>query len=68
MGGFLVSKFVKPTKVLGSWPSDQSGLYELLFAQAQPHIGACTAGVLGKTNAAVRKKICGLDPTDRPFN
>ena len=31
MGGLLVSKLVKPTKVFGSWPPHQSGIYQLLL-------------------------------------
>jgi hypothetical protein len=31
MGGLLVSKLVKPTKVFGSWPTHQSGIDQLLF-------------------------------------
>ena len=34
MGGFLVRKFVKPTKVLGSWPPHESGIDQLLLSQA----------------------------------
>ena len=31
MGGLLVSKLVKPTKVFGSWPPHQSGIDQLLL-------------------------------------
>jgi hypothetical protein len=35
MCGFLVSKLVKPTKILGSRPPDQRGIDQRLLAQAE---------------------------------
>src|SRR5207244_5185040 len=65
IGLFLVIKFVKPTKVLGSWPSDQPGCGQFLFTQTQAHIGATATRVLRKADATVRQEVRGLDLLDR---
>jgi hypothetical protein len=64
MGGFLVSKLVKPTKILGSWPPYESGIDQLLLSQAKSQVGASAARVLRKANAAVGKKLRGFDSPD----
>jgi hypothetical protein len=67
MGGFLVSKLVKPTKVFGSWASHETGFDDLLFSEAKPNVRAVTAGVLREANPAVRQKVGGLDSPNRVF-
>jgi len=68
MGGFLVIKLVKPTKVFCSWPPHQSGIGKILPSETQPDVGTAAAGVLGETNAAVGQELGGLDPVDRVFH
>src|SRR5579864_601347 len=65
MGGSLVRKLVKHTKVLCSWPADQPGFGHLLLVQAQPDIGARAARILRKADAAVRQKLGSLDSVNR---
>jgi hypothetical protein len=48
MGGFLVSKFVKPTKALSSWPPHQRRVNQLLLAQAESRYGQVLQGFCGK--------------------
>jgi hypothetical protein len=63
MGGKLVRKFVKHTKV-NSRPPNQGGLHQFLFAQAEPQVGAAQAAVLGKTDSAAGRELGGLDLPD----
>ncbi|MFY9908386.1 MAG: hypothetical protein WAK56_01020, partial [Candidatus Sulfotelmatobacter sp.] len=68
MGGFLVIKLVKPTKVFCSCTPYQGGCGEILPTQTEPNIRAATARVLRKTNAAVREELGGLNPVDSVFD
>src|SRR5271157_1331068 len=52
IGGFLVRKLVKPTKVLCSWPPYQGGFGHVLASQTKPHVGTAAAGVPGEPDAA----------------
>jgi len=67
IGGFLVIKLVKPTKVFCSWASDKGKVDELLFAEAKSHIRTAATGVLRKADTAVRKKLGRLDTSDGFF-
>src|SRR5207244_10256855 len=64
IGGFLVNKLVKPTKILCSWPPHQIGRDQLLSSETKPDIRACTARVLRKANPTVRQELGGLDASD----
>ena len=64
MGGFLVIKLVKPTKVFCSWTPHQVAS-TIPASQTQPHIRATAAGVLGEADAAVRQELGRLDSADR---
>src|SRR5438132_1885330 len=68
IGGFLVIKLVKPSKMLCSWPPDESGLDQLLASEAKPDIGTAAARVLRETDPAVRQELGGLDLPDRRFD
>src|SRR5437868_14127109 len=57
MGGLLVRKLVKQTKIV-SRTAHQSGIDHFLLSQAEAHVRATGAGVLRKTDAAVRKELC----------
>src|SRR5204863_9455373 len=57
MGGSLVRKLVKHTKVFGSWPANQSGFNQFRFIQAKPYIRTAAAGVLGEADAAMGQKL-----------
>ena len=61
-------KLVKPIKLFCSWPPDEGGLDQLLASETQPDIGAATAGVLRKTDAAVGQELGGVDLHDRSFD
>src|SRR5207247_10955564 len=68
IGGFLVMKLVKPIKLFCSWPSDESGLNQLVTSETKPDIGTTAAGVLGKTDAAVGQELGPLDLPDGGFD
>jgi len=61
-------KLVKPIKLFCSWPPDESGLDQLLASETKPDIGATTARVLGKPDAAVRQELGRLDLLDGRFH
>jgi len=61
MGGSLVSKLVKATKVFCFWPPDQGGGCEFWLAQAQSHVGAAAAGILRKADATMRQELRRLN-------
>jgi len=65
IGGILVRKFVKPTKVVCSWTPHQCRLGQVRPPQAESDIGTAGARVLGEANAAVRQKLGRFDPLDR---
>src|ERR1017187_7863093 len=64
MGGFLVTKLVKPIKTVCSWTPHQGGVGQLLLSETKPHIWTTAAGILGKADATVRQKVRRLDSTD----
>jgi hypothetical protein len=68
MGGFLVIKLVKPTKVFCSWAPHQGGFDQILAPEAQADIGTTATRVLRETNATVGQELCGLDALDRIFS
>jgi hypothetical protein len=53
IGGLLVSKLVKPTKVISRTP-DEGSVDKILSAQAKADIGTAAARVLRESDAAVR--------------
>src|SRR5262249_14700096 len=61
IGGFLVIKLVKPTKLFCSGTAYQSGVNQIRVPKAQSDVGTTAARVLGKTNAAMGQKLCRLD-------
>src|SRR5437667_9827141 len=61
-------KLVKPIKLFCSWPPDKSGLDQLLASETKPEIGTAAAGVLGKTDAAVRQELSRLNLPDGRFD
>src|SRR6185437_8678141 len=65
IGGSLVRKLVKHTKVLRSWSTDQGSIHQRLFAQAKPNVRTGTAGILGKANSTVRQKLGRFDLLNR---
>src|SRR5438094_723073 len=64
MGGFLTRKLVKPIKTLCSRAAYQSRLDQIRSSQAEPDVRARAAGILGKTDAAVRQKLGSFDALD----
>ena len=64
MGGFLVTKLVKPIKTVGSWTPHHRGVDHFLLSKTETYIRTGAARVLGKADATVRKKIRRLDSTD----
>src|SRR6266478_1929444 len=65
MGGILVCKLVKPTKVFCSRAPHQRRFGQILSPQTEPDVGTTGAGVLGKADATVGQKLGGFDPSDR---
>ena len=63
IGGYLVNKFVKQTKI-NSWFAHKSGFDQVALVEAEPEEGAGCARILGKADAAVRQEQPGLDPSD----
>jgi len=68
MGGLLVSKLVKPTKVFCSRTAHQSGIDQVLFSQTQSKVRASDARVLRKSDAAVGQELGGLNPSHGVFD
>jgi len=64
IGGVLVIKFVKQTKVFCSWASYQRRFGQILPTQTEADIGTAGAGVLREPNTAVGKKLGGFDPAN----
>src|SRR5208283_5059447 len=67
IGGHLVNKFVKQTKI-DSWLAHKGGLDHVALIEAEPDEGAGCARILGKTDPAVRQEQPGLDPSYRVFD
>src|SRR5882724_13070764 len=65
MGGLLVRKLVKHTKIFSSWAPHQPRFGQILPPQTQAKVGTAGAGVLGEANAAVGQKLGRFDPLDR---
>src|SRR6202162_878765 len=64
MGGVLVIKLVKQTKVLCSWTPHQRRFGQVRPSQTETNVGTAGAGVLGKANATVRQELSRFDPAD----
>jgi hypothetical protein len=65
MGGILIRKLVKPTKVVCSWAPNKRLFGQIRPSQAQPYIRTAGAGVLGETDTTVGQELGGFDPSDR---
>ncbi len=65
MGGVLVIKFVKQTKVFCSWASYQRRFGQVRSSQTESDVGTAGAGVLGEADATVGQELGGFDPADR---
>jgi hypothetical protein len=57
MGGILVCKLVKPTKVICSWAPHERVFGQIWSSQTEPNVGTAGAGILGKPDAAVRQEL-----------
>src|SRR5258708_7275513 len=53
MGGILVRKLVKQTKVFCSWAPYQRRFGQIRPSQTEPDVGTAGAGVLGEADATV---------------
>ena len=63
MGGWLVRKFVKQTKIV-SRTAYQSGADQFLLPQAKANIRAAGTGILREPDAAMRQEPGRFDPSD----
>src|ERR1035437_6304710 len=63
IGGYLVNKFVKQTKI-SSWLAHKSGFDQVGLVEAEPEEVAGRAWVLRKADATMRQEQPGLDPSD----
>src|SRR5450759_7090 len=64
MGGYLVTKFVKQTKI-DSRLADQPSLQQIALGETEPKERTGGTRVLGEANAAVGQEQSRLDPTYR---
>src|ERR1019366_1291434 len=64
MGGYLVTKFVKQTKI-DSRLANQPSLRQIALVEAEPEKRTGGTWVLGKADAAVRQEQPRLNPTYR---
>jgi len=55
IGGFLVSKFVKQTKI-DSRLADKPSLHQIALVETEPEEGTGGTRVLGKADAAMRQE------------
>src|SRR5271170_7692970 len=67
-GGPLVLKLVNPIKVARSRPANQFRIQQLLISQADSQVGTTHTAVLGKSNAAGRKKLTRFNLIDCGLN
>jgi hypothetical protein len=63
IGGYLVKKFVKQTKIDSGF-AHESGFDQGGLVEAEPDEGASGARILWKADAAMWQKQPGLDPSD----
>jgi hypothetical protein len=68
IGGLLVCKIVKPTKVFYSRFSDECGVNQLLLSKAKSYVGTADARVLRETYATVSQKLGRFNAPDRFFD
>ena len=68
IGGFLVRKLVKPTKLFCSWTPYDSAFSQLLTSQTKPHIGTAATWVLWEADATVWQEVGRFDPMHGVFN
>src|ERR1019366_8807910 len=64
IGGHLVSKFVKQTKI-DSRLANQPGLHQIALVETEPEKGTGCTRVLGEADAAVGQEQSRLNRTDR---
>jgi hypothetical protein len=67
IGGYLVSKFVKQTKI-DSWLPHEGRFNQVGLVQAKPDEGTGCAWILGKAYATMWQEQPGLDPSDCVFD
>jgi len=68
MGGYSVTKLVKPIKTVGSWTPHDGSVDHFLLSEAKTHIRTCAARILGEPDTAVGWKVGRFDPTDRALH
>jgi hypothetical protein len=64
IGGYLVRKFVKQTKI-HSWLADKPGRHQIALVEAEPDKGAGCTRILGKADAALGQEQSRLNPANR---
>jgi hypothetical protein len=64
MGGFLVTKLVKPIKTVCSWTPHQAGIGQSLLSQTKAHIRTAAARVLREADTTVREELGRLNSSD----
>jgi hypothetical protein len=67
MGGYLVPKLVKQTKI-DSWFKDQTGIDKITLIETKSKERAGRARVLRKADPAVWQKQARFDPSDCVFD
>jgi hypothetical protein len=67
IGGYLVNKFVKQTKI-NSRLANNGGFDQIGLVEAEPEEGTGCARILWKADPAMWQEEPGLDPSDRVFD
>jgi hypothetical protein len=65
IGGFLVIKLVKPTKLFCSWPPNHGGVCQVRFTETKPYVRTAAAGILREANTTVGEELGRFDTSDR---
>ena len=68
MGGVLVRKLVKPTKVVCSWTPYERRFGQIRPPQTEADVGTASARILGEADAAVRQEFSRFDSSDGVLN
>src|SRR5208283_2577037 len=67
IGGYLVNKFVKQTKINSGF-AHKAGFDQVGFVEAEPDERAGCTRILWEADAAMRQEQPGLDPSHRVFD
>jgi hypothetical protein len=67
MGGYLINKFVKQTKIDSRF-AHEGCLDQVMLVEAKPDEGTACTRILGEADAAMGQEQSGLNPVDSVFD